>query len=385
MLKTRLITNPFLVHIISFSIVFIVYTLGWSEAFPKISLSVKIFFGVTFLLSLFLAYPINIRNKTICFKIPTSSLNKIILIGITLGYAVEFAYNGGIPIVLILQGADYDYVSFGIPTFHVFLHTFTSFYGIYLFHQFLSSKNKKLLLYTLYTFIPHILIFNRGSLLMVFVSLLFVFLLSIDRLKLKYLLGVLVIALFVLYYFGHLGNLRSAGGDNTYIPKVSQASEQFLSGKIPNEYFWGYAYIASPMANFQHNVNIVSPVPTFSNSLCFARSQLVFDFISKRLPGTCTVPNKERALSHFTVSTAFTESYCYIGWAGPVLLFLFGSFVAFFYLMILPRSSKYYVSALAILLTIFMFNTFDNMWIFSGLSFQLVYPILGTIFKIKKT
>ena len=383
MLKTTWFTNPFYVYIISFSIVFIVYTLGWSEAFPDISLSVAVFFGATFLSSLLLAYPINRRNKKIDFTIPVSSLNRIILFGITIGYVVEFIYNRGIPIFFIFKGTDYLYTDFGIPTFHVFLHTFVSFYSIYLFHQYISSKNRKILLYTFYTLIPHILIVNRGSLLMVLVSMLFVFLLSMKRLKLKYLFSILLLVLIILYFFGYLGNIRSAQGDDTFLPTASCASEQFLQSKIPNEYFWGYAYIASPLANFQHNVNTKVPSPDFPNYSCFIKNEFIFDFISKRLPGSCEViPNK--VVSHFNVATEFTTPYCSIGWAGPIILFLFGSFVTFFYLILLPVNSKYYISALAILLTIFVFNTFTNMWTFTGLSFQLVYPVLGNIIKIKK-
>jgi hypothetical protein len=383
MIKTSWFTNPFHVYIISFSVVFVVYGLGWSEAFPNISLSVKIFFGITFFASFLLAYPINRRNKKIDFNIPVSSLNKIILIGITIGYMIEFVYNKGIPVFLILKGTDYQYTSFGIPTFHVFLHTFTSFYAVYLFHQYLSTKNRRILLYTFYAFIPHILIVNRGSLLMVWVSILFVFLLSIKRLKIKYLLSILLLVLIILYLFGYLGNIRSAYGDNTYIPRVSHASDHFLQSKVPNEYFWGYAYIASPMANFQYNINTQKPDPTFSDFFCFVKNELIFDFISKRLPGTCDV-DKNKVLEHFNVATEFTNPYCSLGWMGPIILFLFGSFITFFYLIFLPYNSKYYISALAILLTVFVFNTFSNMWTFSGLSFQLLYPILGTIFKIKK-
>ena len=383
MIKTSWITNPFYVYIISFLIVFVVYSLGWSEAFPDISLSVKIFFGVTFLLSLFFAYPISQRNKKIDFNIPISSLNGKILMGITLGYILEFIYNRGIPILLILEKTSYEYTSFGIPTFHVFLHTFTSFYSVYLFHQYLSTRNTKILLSIFYTFIPHILIVNRGSLLIVGVSMLFVFLLSIKQLRWKYLLNILLLVFIVFYFFGYLGNLRSANGDNTYIPKASRASTQFLQSKIPNEYFWGYAYIASPLANFQHNINTKEPNPTVSDYFCLAKSELLFDFISKRLPGTCEV-EKNKVLAHFNVSTEFTASYCLIGWLGPIILFLFGAFITFFYLILIPRDSKYYITALAILLTIFVFNTFSNMWTFSGLSFQLIYPILGSIINVKK-
>jgi hypothetical protein len=283
--------------------------------------------------------------------------------------------------MLIIRGADYKYASFGIPTFHVFLSTFTCFYSVYLFHQYLSNKNRKILWYTFYTFIPHILVFSRGALLMVWISILFVFLLSIKRLKLKWLLSILILIFIILFLFGYLGNLRSLS-DNTFVPKISRASTNFLQSKVPNEYFWGYAYIASPLANFQHNVNTNVPDPSFSDFLYFVKNDLVFDFISNRIPYTYTIKINQ-VLRHFNVSTEFTSPYCSIGWLGPIILFLFGSIIAFFYLMFLPCNSRFYISALSILLTIFVFNTFANMWTFSGLSLQLVYPVLGSMLRKK--
>ena len=59
-----------------------------------------------------------------------------------------------------------------------------------------------------------------------------------------------------IYMFGYLGNLRSSNGDPTYIPRASGATDKFLDSKIPKEFYWGYLYIASPVANLQNNINI---------------------------------------------------------------------------------------------------------------------------------
>lgn len=312
MIKTSWITNPFYIYIISFTIVFFVYSLGWSSAFPPISFSVKIFFGITFFFSMIMAPVVSNHNKRIIFRIPESSFNKKALYFITIGYIAEFIYNKGIPLYLIIATGENYNLTFGIPTFHVILCTFSSFYGIYFFHQYLSSKKKKNLYSFCYIQLFSILIIARISVMFVFVTVLFVYLLSIKRLKLKFLLIISLLILFIFFGFGYLGNLRSSIKDNTYMPRMSKATTQFLNSSIPNEYFWGYAYIASPLGNFQHNINTYSPQPSIHNLFCLIKTDLILDFISKRLfSNDCTVsPN--RHVDHFNVATIYTLSLIHI-------------------------------------------------------------------------
>lgn len=384
-LKTSWLTNPFYIYIVSFTIVFFAYNLRWSSAFPPISASVKIFFAITFFLSFLFAYPVTLVKKKIVFNIQSSRFNLVALFLILFGYILEFIYNGGIPILLVIKGTSYSYDAFGIPTFHVLLHTYTSFYGVYLFHQYLSTKSRKVFFYFLCSLIPHLLIVNRGSLMMVLVSVLFVFLLSIKTLKVKNLVIIFLLLSIVLYFFGYLGNIRSANGDSAFIPKVSAATDNFLNNRIPNEYFWTYAYIASPMANFQNNIDKRHPQPSISNCICFIKDELLFDFVAKRLPNINACDRKvDLIFPHFNVSTIYAPSYSLLGWYGPVVLFLYTLVVTFSYLILISSKSKYYVTGLAILLTIFVYNTFANMWSFSGLSFQLIYPFIGSLLLKRK-
>jgi len=78
--------------------------------------------------------------------------------------------------------------------------------------------------------------------------------------QLFYILPIVVVCL--LYLFGVLGTLRQSraahtGYDNTLILKSGKASEAFTHSPIPNEFFWAYVYMASPLANLQQ---ISSPI-----------------------------------------------------------------------------------------------------------------------------
>ena len=382
MIKTNILTNPFCVYVISFIFVFFAYSLGWSTLFPPISIQVKLFFCITFFISLLFAYPINLFNKDILFEIPNSSLNVKILVFITLGYILEFFYNKGVPLFLLLFGKDVNYVAFGIPTFHVLLHTFTSFYGIYIFHQFLSTKEKPLLIFTLYTMVPHILIINRGAVFIMLIAMLFVFLFSIKNIKIINIIGLFVVFIIVLYFFGLLGNKRSFAGDNLSFPNATNVTDRYLESKIPKEYYWTYVYMASPLANFQYNVDSKRINANIFDYLLIIRNELIPDFISKRLPDLNINNNIEKQpdliVPFLNVSTVFTSAYTMIGWMGPFIIYFYGVILIYIFIFIVPKSSKYYITGFSILLTIMVFNTFTNMWNFSGLSFQLVYPVLGT-------
>jgi hypothetical protein len=50
--------------------------------------------------------------------------------------------------------------------------------------------------------------------------------------------------------------------------------------------------------------------------------------------------------------------------------------IPLFFNKILPATSVFYLTGLSILNTMFLFMVFDNTIRFTGLSFQIVYPVL---------
>jgi hypothetical protein len=141
--------------------------------------------------------------------------------------------------------------------------------------------------------------------------------------------------------------------------------------------------VSSPLANLQNTIN-ESP-PAREEWMPFINYELLPDFISKRTGNLLMVDKRYpvRVEGWLTASTFYSGSYVYLGWSGIVVMYLFFLITTFLYPFILKKD-KYYVTGLAILNTLVLYNTFDNMYAFTGLCFQLIYPVLFSYIKIPR-
>lgn len=375
-MKTKLIGNPYYCYILSFGLAFFIYSWGWSEIYPKLTIEVILFLTATFVIAFVIGKKIN--SKLYYENIKASSKNRIIVIFIFVSYLLEFIYNGGIPIIFLYKGIDISYMDFGIPTFHVILHTFCSFYTIYIFHQYISNKNKRLLILVFILITPNILIINRGAIIMTLSACMIIYLLGIRKILIRRLLAILISLAVFFFGFGYLGNNRSFNGDSMAFPRVTQATSDFVDSYIPKEFYWFYIYASSPFANFQNAT--ISNIKYRYDIGGFITWELLPDFISKRIIPIESDYDGTHRLEYsinpiLTVGSIYFEPFIRLGWYGPVSIFLFYILFIYCYLKGLSRNSKYFISALAILCVISVFNMFENMLNFSGLIFQLVYPM----------
>ncbi|MGZ3764756.1 MAG: O-antigen polymerase [Mucilaginibacter sp.] len=386
--------NPFFTYIIGFLIALIVYQLDWSYLFPALSISLAFFLIITFLISGAIGLYVH-RKGALKYYEHSNKLNvNWFVFAITIGYMLNFAYARQIPLISIANNGDIDYREFGIPTFYVILATFTSFFTVYLFKCYLVEKKKQYLFLCIFLFAFPILVFNRGAVLLNLSSIFFLYLFSYKKSKIKIYLKLLVIVFIVLMGFGLLGNLRTSNQIdknqtqdlNEIMLNLGDAKPAFVNSSIPKAYFWSYLYISSPLANLQANINLQKPNYSISSGLQYINSELNFDFISKRIFSAFKLekPENIQIAPFLTVSTVYSTSYTYLGWWGMSITFLFLMAITFLYLVVMKQQNPYFSTGLAILNTFLLFCIFDNMFSFSGLSFQLVYPILFSL-KFKKT
>jgi oligosaccharide repeat unit polymerase len=393
--------NPYFIYILSFLAVLTAYLFKWSKLFPDIGISLIVFLISSMVIAFFIGRTFSKRDIITFHKFKFTTKVEWVTYIILLGYAAEFLYHGGnFPLLAIFTKIPLSYHEFGIPTFHVLLVTFNSFFSIYLFQMILSeTKNRKnLMIFFLLTLVPSLLIMNRGMLVMILISCLFVYLIRYQKqITIKKIAGLVAIGLLGLYLFGIVGNVRvnntyqtnSSLLDNKLFMQIGGATEGFKESIIPKEYFWGYIYLASPLANLQETINKyeleedINTLDTFT----FFITQTIPDFISKRVVSLydIEVSSGKQIAPELNVSTAFSQPFVILGWVGISLFTLFIFLFAFFYILILKRlNSEYFVIGVAILNTMFLFNTFSNMFSFTGLSFQLVYPLLFTLFSPKR-
>lgn len=377
--------NPFFAYLFSFGVALLVYLLGWSELYPSLTIGLVSFLFITFLIHFILGRDLRKREQ-ITFK-PLQKNERsplFITLFIYLLWTMEFFYEGGIPLLKIILKQPYNYRLFGIPSLHVFAVTFSSFYTIYLFQLFLSNKSKRILsLYSL-NLIAAILIYNRGMLIFNLISSCFLYLTFLEKISLKKFTILAFLVIPFLFLFGLLGSFRSSREakepyNNENFMEIGKASPEFKESIVPKEYFWAYIYISSPLANLQKNINEYPLQPvSFQNLAEMINSELLPDFLSKRITRFFQLeqPVDKRIPGPFNASTVYSQSYSYAGWTGMLSMTLVVISIPLLFLKLLPPTSVFFLSGWVILCTMYLFLAFDNTIKFTGLSFQLAYPLL---------
>lgn len=282
--------NPFFCYVFSFVVALLVYSLGWSELYPTLSLSLILFLFATLIIH-FLFGKENQNSRIILFKsLPTSQrLPIIITLLIYVLWTMEFFYEGGIPLLKIILKQPYNYRLFGIPSLHVFAVTFSSFYTIYLFQLFLSHKSKTILLLYLINLFAALLIYSRAMLFFNLTSSLFIYLIFLKNIPIRKITYISLALIPLFFLFGLLGSLRVSREahepyNNENFMETGKATRGFRQSVIPKEYFWAYIYISSPIANLQQNVNDYSVESFTVRKLAeLINSEVLPDFMSKRI------------------------------------------------------------------------------------------------------
>jgi hypothetical protein len=373
--------SPFICYIISFVAVLSVYLLGWSDLYPKLSPSLIIFLLITFIAQGASHYYVK--------KVPFRKIQaKLPVVGTTIFiwtlWLIEFVYEGGIPLFKILLDLPYNYRLFGVPSVHVFVVTFASFFTIYLFHVYLSHRSKLVLILYFLNLSAAILIYNRGMLFFNLTGSVVVYLMSMTRLSYKRIAVIAGLLVPLFFLFGVLGSLRVSREanepyNNDDILDTGNATDAFRQSFVPNEFFWTYVYVSSPLANLQHNINENAEAAlTPTNLFRAGMNECLPDFITKRIHALHNTqpPDEYRIQYSLNASTVYSRAYSYARWGG---LFLVGFFLIAFpwlFLKVIRPGSDFFITGWAILCTMYLFSSFENTFRFTGLSFQLVYPVI---------
>lgn len=133
--------------------------------------------------------------------------------------------------------------------------------------------------------------------------------------------GVVVIVVAViagLWAFGAMGNMRygASWANSFYIFRIGRYT-QALPTFIPWQFLWAYSYLTSPLACLNFNVS--------NGSNAFDVVNFLYSFlpmaIAKRLP-LYVMPSVPLQVNYFTVSTIWSDYFCFMGTAGIYLGFV---------------------------------------------------------------
>lgn len=379
----RLLKNPFYIYVLGFALTFFVYTLDWSELYPDISSSVKIFFAVTFVF--FILFGFLVDSFKLIGKTPATTKVKLLVICsnvVFFLYGIELLYERDLPFLARLLGrTGIEYDEFGIPLLHGLLISFNSFLIAHSFSIYMSQKSKKAFRYYLMLYIPALLILNRSIIVFGLLTSLFIYIHFLKKISLASKIKLGGIAIIALFLFGVVGNLRS-GGDYIYVQ--SKASEDFMESQIPEEFYWTYLYVASPLANFQNTI-IKKNVYDYDFS-GFIFYENLPKIISKNLGEPLKIKKRDlvRIVPWLTVGTTYARSYAYLKWWGPYLLFVSNILIYLLVIFLVPKRNSYHITTLSVLSVIVLLNIFTNMLIVTGISFQLAYCIIFAFLENKR-
>lgn len=382
-IPTYYLTNPFYAYAISILTVVLFFSLRWSNYYRTLSDSVVIFLLLSSIIAIFIGKYSSLDRKLIFHAIPVSKHNKTVWYFIIVGYLLEFLYCRSIPIVSVVFNGMGNYRDFtGIPTFHVLLSTLSSFWGIYVFVQYQSNPdNKELKKYCGLAFIPHLLLLNRGALVHILLSDVFIYLIRKKYLSLKLIGKFLLGFLLFLFAFGFIGNIRDENSqtDSDYILKIGGATDEFVDSNIPESLYWGYMYIASPIGNLQDAITYSKPESDYGSFIAMLMECCLPDFISNRLTMLFPVKGKIDQESYmvtpiFNASTTYHLPYLRMGWIGVIWMFLF-MIINILICEKMLYKSVYFLVGWSSLLSIITLNTFNNMWYYSGSIFLFVFAI----------
>lgn len=197
--------------------------------------------------------------------------------------------------------------------------------------------------------------------------------------KKKYLLLVILLAIFSAYLFGVYGDLRESAKTRTEFFLYDGIYTDNYPSWMPEEFIWFYYYYTSPIAKFEYvtsdekieDLSDDYKTMFFAEILPYSISSRIYPKYEER------VRVSDFGLASYYVGTAFDDLYLYGKWKGVYLYAVFFFFFIFIILKFIGRYlNDFYLPLCGILSTIALFSVFDNMLSFSPIIFQLFW-VLG--------
>lgn len=379
--------NPYLLNGIVWLFVVLVYQLGWSRLCPPLSFGMQVFMTVSIVVSLALGVYTYHKERLTFRPLKSVSFRHILILCIILWilFAIDCVGSGDIPLLGYLRGnITVSYKEFGVPVLHVVLVNGLSCLVIYCYYAYRSVADKalkrKLMCAILTSYVPFALMFNRGAILSIMLGMFLIWLFSAKRPFRA--LGIITLSsIGILFAFGMLGNMRMGKNLNDIILKIGKATDDFKKSSIPDEFFWGYLYIATPLANVQNTIDHTTKTMIDTKDLeDMVMYEFTPDIITKRIRGEKDKAYKSHRSNLLTdnlnATSVYGRVFKYMGWSGLWTMFGFILLFIFINMRIVPKDSSWFLPVLITIDEIVVMNLFDNMFIFAGMIPQLLIFVM---------
>jgi oligosaccharide repeat unit polymerase len=360
-------------------IVLFFYELGWSVKYPDISFDLYTFLIITSSITLLLALYC-LKYRVLVYKplenplrfypwIMTQVKRVYILL------AIECLGCRSIPLLSYALGKsnDSDYMDFGLPFVHVIvLNALLLLFYFSTYCHFSIIDNNKFLRPMLITLCGPLLFMSRGSVMYMLFGLFFIYLMA-SRKAPKTMIKLFPCSLLVLYSFGALGNFRT--GDSEIFLTWGGATEEFKESVVPDEFFWSYSYLTSPLGNLQNSITYKKVYKKrYSGFTPLLANCILPRFIGKRL----NIPKPPDLEDYYVDPTLVVGSTYYVpyltwGWKGIIIVYVCILGTLIIMIKIIPKYSVFRVPMIVVLSNLAFFSLFDNMLTYMGLFPQLAF------------
>lgn len=377
--SARMAVAPMVGYVVAFIAALVTYSVGWSAAYPPLSWQLLAFIGATCAACLCIALPslmLRARARAPSASWWTARKMRCTVAVIYVLTALECLHAGGIPLVQLLTGADYDYREFGIPTLHVVLFGVYNFLAVHFFALFLRGGDRRFFRACIGLLLLNLLIVNRGA---VVQSLLAVAVLFVVRRRVNLRTAALLLVSLGagIYLFGAVGDSRmvAMGLDpDQSITVIGDATDRYPAATLGSGPFWVYLYSSSPLANWQLNISMGGAANAPWGT--FLALEVLPDFVAKRLvPEEVFELSPHLIVDALTVTTAYGRAYFLWGWVGSAVVFclLLAYYAAARWIF---RGSEYFDSALATMTAGAALMAYYNMLTFAGFVGPLAIAVL---------
>jgi hypothetical protein len=364
----------------------ILYAFGWSTLFSPLRFDTSAFLALA--ATLFLALALSARTPSTQTPAVPVDLWGLSLIGVY--FIAAYIENGGVPLLMIATGANYDIYGFGIDGLHIAMLCFTGYYGLRAWNAYLAHSGRSNLIVFFVVLGLLASIGNRSAVSFLLFACAFIYVRQ-RRIGLPGWIALLASALIFAFLFGKFGDFRLAyqigqatgeTGSTDAVLQLARASDGFRESGISPSWLWAYTYFASPLANL--NAAFASAASAPCGAQCDLGSVVLFgmtpDVIGARLGQVFDVAPADMSSvlvsSSLTATTAFGASVTAAGAVGGLLV-LAALAVICVLTVIMLRRSPMREEGLAILATVVFFSFFENMLTYTGLIGQLAFPLLA--------
>ena len=369
------IANPFYIYCVAFTMAIFVYLWGWSDIFPKLSSGLILFLVVTSILfiiaghflvklpsELFNNKPLNLFLNDVLFWI-------IILLGL-----INILYMGYLPIM----DRSRNYREFGMPVIDILFNTLSIFFAVHYIQSFKEEKKLRFLFYVFIIVIFQILLFRRSTIVWIFITSSFLYLLNREKPRILILSVYVIFIPLLSYCFGLYGNNRSNLSES-YVLNDLGASDTFKNSGISFNHYMTYLYVSSPLANLQKNINEGDGFINKGDIKTFFFYCLIPESLTMRLEKTLGLSKPECNLitPDLIVGSFFMVSFYTLGWGGMIILILYLFIFILLCLFVLRRWNTFGIETLSLLsstVSLLIFSNFLNR--LDIIIMLFVYPVI---------